>query len=201
MSKEHEKKIVYDVKPLKTKKDIDDMRQVLLSQGADRLTTGRTGRRNLMLFDFGCKTGLRVSDIVKLKVKDVAGVSHLEIREKKTGKVSRAYINKYLAQELKEYIKFMGLTLDDYLFPSRKGSKPISTTQVYRFLTAAGHVLGRDDIGTHTMRKTFGYQYYKAGGRIEVLQKILNHASPAVTRRYIGIDQDEIDDSLENFNF
>ena len=54
-------------------------------------------------------------------------------------------------------------------------------------------------IGTHTLRKTFGYHHYKKFKDVALLQKIFNHSSPAITLRYIGIDQEEIDESYNNF--
>ncbi|MBP2057195.1 integrase [Lactobacillus colini] len=197
---QHKKKKIYQSSPLRTKKEIKDIRDVLKLQGSDLMTTGRISHRNLMLFNFGCATGLRASDIVKLKVKDIKGKENLAIRETKTGKISRAFINDALAKELNAYIKFMHLKSNDYLFPSSKHGYHVSTTQVYRFLQQAGHMLGRDDITTHTMRRTFGYQFYKQTHDIAMLQKILNHSSPAVTKRYIGIEQEEINNALRNFS-
>lgn len=49
------------------------------------------------------------------------------------------------------------------------------------------------------MRKTFGYHYYKRFKDVATLQEILNHAAPSITKRYIGITQDEINESLEGF--
>ena len=54
-------------------------------------------------------------------------------------------------------------------------------------------------VGTHTLRKTFGYHHYQKFKDVAVLQKIFNHYSPQVTLRYIGIDQDIIDESYNNF--
>ncbi|MFM9597243.1 hypothetical protein ACKI1O_48815, partial [Streptomyces scabiei] len=68
---EHQRKAIYNVKPIKTKKDLDDFRGALLVDNLDSLSGNRSGKRNLMLFDFGVNTGLRVSDIVRLKVKQV----------------------------------------------------------------------------------------------------------------------------------
>ncbi|MBR9930126.1 tyrosine-type recombinase/integrase [Enterococcus sp. 079] len=59
--------------------------------------------------------------------------------------------------------------------------------------------LGRDDIGTHTLRKTFGYHYYKKTRDIATLMFIFNHSSQAITKRYIGITEDEIGASLRGF--
>lgn len=50
----------------------------------------------------------------------------------------------------------------------------------------------KTDIGTHTMRKTFGYHYYKRIKDIATLQQIFNHSVPSITKRYIGITQDEL---------
>ena len=53
--------------------------------------------------------------------------------------------------------------------------------------------------GTHTMRKTFGYHHYKKFKDIAMLQKIFNHCSPEVTLRYIGIEQEQIEESYTQF--
>ena len=54
-------------------------------------------------------------------------------------------------------------------------------------------------IGTHTLRKTFGYHHYQQFKDVVILQKIFNHSSPSITLRYIGIEQDEIFESYQNF--
>jgi integrase len=56
-----------------------------------------------------------------------------------------------------------------------------------------------DGIGTHTMRKTFGYWYYKQTKDVAKLQIILNHSHPRITLKYIGITDEEIEDSLNDF--
>lgn len=77
------------------------------------------------------------------------------------------------------------------LFPSRKGDKPISKIQAYRQLQKAGGFAGVESLGTHTMRKTFGYWFYKQTKNIAMLQEILNHSTPQLTLRYIGINKKE----------
>ena len=64
----------------------------------------------------------------------------------------------------------------------------------------AAVALGRDDIGTHTMRKTFGYHHYKRNKDVATLQMLFNHSASSITLKYIGITDDEIDKSLENFS-
>src|SRR5699024_12372244 len=87
----------------------------------------------------------------------------------------------------------------DFLFPSQKGTEAISTTQVYRVLTDAADLLGREDIGTHTMRKTFGYHHYKQFKDVAMLQEIFHHAAANITKRYSGIRQDDIQASRADF--
>lgn len=183
---------IKNVQPLKTPAEIDDMKWALEKYCSSR---------DKFMFVFGINTGLRVSDIVKLKVKDVRGKTHLMIKETKTKKTKRFSLSPNLRKEIDAYTRLM--QDGDWLFPSRnkngKGSGHISTTQAYRVLTKAGDMLGRDDIGTHTMRKTFGYAYYRKTKDIAFLQDIFNHSSPNITKRYIGITQEEIDKTLEDF--
>lgn len=118
------------------------------------------------------------------------------IREGKTHKKRDINI-RMLRKEVQAFTE--GQDPTSYLFPSQKGTGPITTTQVYRILDNAADLLGRDDIGTHTMRKTFGYHHYKQFKDVAILQEIFNHAAPMITKRYIGIRQDEINHSLEHF--
>jgi len=89
---------------------------------------------------------------------------------------------------------------DDFLFRSREGkNKPISRVRAYQLLSDVAKKVGLEEIGTHTLRKTFGYWHYKQHKDIALLQELFNHSAPSVTLRYIGINQDAMDQSLENF--
>ena len=153
--------------------------------------------RDRFLFVLGINTALRISDLLKLKVEDVRG-THLDIKETKTGKIKKHFINPTLQDEIERYTENM--KEHDYLFPSRKGTKPISRIQAYRILNETAKSLGIDEIGTHTMRKTFGYHYYQKTKDIATLQQLLNHSAPSVTMRYIGLHQDAMDKALEDFS-
>ena len=63
---------------------------------------------------------------------------------------------------------------DDYLFPSRKGDKPITRVQAYRILNDVAEKLGIEEVGTHTLRKTFGYWHYQQYKDVAILQDIFN---------------------------
>lgn len=150
-----------------------------------------------MLFIIGIKTGLRISDILKLKVSDVKG-THISIREKKTGKQQLIRITPSLKRELNRYIE--GKSDDEYLFKSRKGrNKPIGRSMAYKILRKTAEHFHLDEIGTHTLRKTFGYHFYQQTRDVAMLQEIFNHSSPAITLKYIGVNQDSMDRAMTKF--
>lgn len=187
---------MYHVEPLRTAEDIEEMKLAIKRGNKGTPKRPELAARDQLIFLLGINTGLRVNDLVRLKVMDVKNQDILTIREGKTHK--RREINVGMLQaEIQRYIA--DKQPNDYLFTSQKGSKAISTTQVYRILTDAADYLGRNDVGTHTMRKTFGYHHYKQFKDVAILQEIFNHAAPSITKRYIGIRQDEINASLNKF--
>ena len=156
-------------------------------------------QRDYFLFFMGINTGLRISDLLPLKVKDVKNKTHITITEEKTGKVKRFPLYK-IQEEIAAYIK--GMRDNSYLFPSREknnGVRPISRHQAWKILNDVGKTLGMDSIGTHTLRKTFGYHFYQKYKDLALLQELFNHSAPSVTLRYIGINQDMIDDAMREF--
>ncbi len=175
------------VEPIREKQKLEEVKAVL----------EKSGKRNLLLFVFGINIGLRISDILPLKIKDVKNKTHIEIFEKKTGKRKKFPLNKKLKSMIKSFIS--GKSGEDYLFEGRLG-RPLSRFQAYNIIKNAAKQAGVDDkIGTHSLRKTFGYHHYKKFKDIAMLQMILNHSSPVVTLKYIGINQDIIDKSYKNF--
>lgn len=72
---------------------------------------------------------------------------------------------------------------------------------VYKSIRAAGKKAGVDNLGTHTMRKTFGYHYYKQYGDIETIRQIFNHSTSKMTTHYIGIIQDHINSAMREFEY
>lgn len=156
------------------------------------MASPKTAERNVLLFKIGISTGLRVGDIVKIRIEDVKGRSTFHVQEGKTRKVREVYLDDIM-RSIADYLE--GMPEEGYLFPSAKGGH-ITTTQAYRVLAKAADLLGWDYIGTHTMRKTFGYHYYKKTNDIVTLSEILNHSSQQITRRYIGIREEEIRESI-----
>lgn len=153
-----------------------------------------------MMFVIGLNTGLRISDILNLRVSDIRDKTHVTIIENKTGKRKRFLINDYLKNEIESYVSNNGLSNDSYMIASRKGeNRPISRVQAYRVLQAVAATLSMKEIGTHTMRKTFGYWHYKQHKDVAILQDIFNHSAPSITLKYIGINDDMKDDTLKEF--
>lgn len=175
------------VQPIRDVAKIAAMKEVLMQQHY----------RNYFLFVLGINTGLRISDLLALKVGDVKGKSHIVITEQKTGKLKRFKINNELQQHISKF------TIDKdraaFLFQSRRGQDRIHRVQAWKILNAAAQEVGLEEIGTHTLRKTFGYHFYQQYKDVAVLQQIFNHSSPAVTMRYIGITQDLIDEKVDGF--
>lgn len=177
-----------EVQPIRDKAKIEAMKTELLKRGY----------RDYLLFVVGINTGLRISDILNLRVKDVRGKSHISLMEQKTGKAKRFMVNEQLRAELDRFIAGMGE--EEYLFQSRKGNnRPLTRVQAYRILNDAAAKIGLEEIGTHTLRKTFGYWHYKQYKDVALLQNLFNHSAPSVTKRYIGLTQDELDETMKEF--
>lgn len=156
------------------------------------------GRRVCLMFALGIYTGLRISDIVGLQVRHVSG-QYINLVEQKTGKETEIAINENLAAILDERLAGMGP--DEWLFPSQKRG-PGGQVRHISTRTAADdmHWIARRygiefPFACHSMRKTYGYWYYKdSGGDIEGLRQYFNHSDINITKRYIGVDRDEVNE-------
>jgi len=179
--------MTYNVQPLRTETEIDDFLFCL--------RRNKNAHRDVFLFTLGINTGLRMSDLVKLRKKDIIHSKNPTIVEQKTGKKRTLYLSS-LQELIKNYTK--NLTEDDYLFPNGKGGH-LAVNTVYQMFQKVSTHLGRKDIGTHTLRKTFGYHYYQQTHDIAILMEIFGHSSEKITKRYIGINDDEISKTLLNF--
>lgn len=176
------------VEPIRDVEKIEEMRTYLKKEN----------ERDHLLFVFGIYSALRISDILPLQKKDIMG-KRLIITEKKTANTKEILISPKLRRELRPYIA--DLDDEDYLFKSRKGgNSPITRTTAYRILRGAAEACGLKRIGTHSMRKTFGYHFYHSTKNIALLQELYGHSSEAITLRYIGINQDILDKAIRDFD-
>jgi integrase len=181
------------VQPIRDKLKIDAMKKILYGSNF----------RDYVFFTLGINSGLRISDLLSLKFNDILIdkniVKEITLKEKKTGKTKTFSLSDKTRKIIKEYISTIDeYNLDEPLFFSRKkkdGQRiPITRQHAHKILSDTANLVGIDDnIGTHSLRKTFGYHAYKKGFDLSHLQKIFNHATPRQTLDYIGITKDEID--------
>lgn len=174
------------VDPIKDVDKINEMKQVLRNHS----------QRDLILFVLGINTGIRVSDLLSLKVGDLWDgrefTEFLYIHDEKTGAQRAFYINDSVKKELTIYLEKGHFRVNEYLFKSKKNDQPITRQQAYRIINQAAKEVGiPGKIGTHTLRKTFGYHAYRKGIAISILKSIYNHQTPTETLRYIGINKKE----------
>jgi len=166
----------------------------------------KTSPRDYLLFVLGINNGLRIGDLLKIKVSDVNGLEvgqTVSIIEQKTGKSNILMINKAVYEALSLYFDSVPLSEDDYLFKSRNksvngGSKPITRETVAKMVKGWTKDI-QGNYSTHSLRKTWGYiQRTKFGVSFEIICRRFNHSSPRITMAYLGIKDSEINNVLLN---
>ena len=185
-----------EVDAIRGKEEIEKMKEFFRQRGAEYE----------LLFIIGINTALRIGDLLSLSVGNVMDengniVRVVILKEKKTGKTKRCPVNESIRKALAGYFSDTGGRVPtDPLFISRKGGA-LSRSQVWRVMKAAGKSVGLTNIGTHSLRKTFGYHVYKkSDSDIGLVQKLLNHSVSGATLRYIGVDREKMDDICLELN-
>jgi len=163
------------------------------------------GRIYADIWKVGVNTALRISDLLSLTMDNVRALNTeqpaLNVIEQKTGKHRKIVINQtalnIMQRRLSDNPDHVWLFQIDAVNRDRRAPpKPINRRSVSRVFEQVGQrVAPKVALGTHSMRKTRGYAMHKAGRSIESIAKVLNHSSPAVTMRYIGLVQQDIDES------
>lgn len=178
------------VEPIINMKDIKSIKKLLVDRPRDRL-----------LFVLGINSGLRVQDLLALKISDVRTCSigdRVSIKEKKTGKENVFIMNKEIKTALDDYLRCAKRQDDHYLFKSRKGQNyPLTTYAVTMMVQRwCDEINLKINAGAHTLRKTWCYQQRQMGSSWELLAKRLNHSTPSITRRYLGVQEEEVEEIL-----
>ena len=183
-----------EVEPIRNEKDIKAILQLLSGNS-----------RDLLLFTMGINNGIRAGDLLNIKVGDVrylkSGQVH-QIIESKTKKKNIVVINKSVRKALDNYLAQDEIKEDqDYLFKSQKGdNSPLSVQAVHALIKMWTRAINlRGNFGTHTLRKTWGYQQrVKFGVGFDLISKRFNHSDPKTTMVYLGIEDKEVHSILMN---
>lgn len=180
-------------KPIKSIKDVQKFKNYYLKRGE---------YRNYLLVSVCLNSALRVSDILLLKwdkvydFKTDSFKTHMSVKEKKTGKLATILINSAMKKAFELYIEKGGKpTKNGYIFTNRKNNQ-ITRMQAYRIIKTGGNSVGLE-ISCHSLRKTFGYHAWKKGVPPVMLMKIYNHSAFEITKRYLGIEQEDKDEVYE----
>ncbi|MCI8894946.1 MAG: tyrosine-type recombinase/integrase [Lachnospiraceae bacterium] len=182
--------------PIRDAKDLERFKQFYRKE--------EPNLRNDLLLTLGLNTALRVSDLLELRWRQVYDFEkgafrvHIALVEQKTGKHTQIFINESILKALivnKEALEQKApVSLEQYLFRSQKGSR-LSRVQAWRIIRKAAESCNISGvISPHSLRKTFGYYACKQGVRPALLMELFNHSSFEVTKRYLGIDQEDKDE-------
>ena len=166
----------------------------------------KANNRNYILIIIGLNSALRISDILHLTYGDVFDYekknwkTHIVVKEQKTGKINRIYMNREIRETLELYSDYAFHAPKDWLFKSQMSKEqPLSRYQAFRIIKEAAAYAGLDAaISCHSLRKTFGYYAWKQGTPPALLMDIYNHSSYRITKRYLCIDQDDKDEVFEH---
>lgn len=176
--------------------------------------------RNYLYVVMGLNLGLRGSDMVRLAWSDIMhsdgtfkAREECFVKEQKTGKTRYLVLREDVRRAACEYLEQTGIhpdfgdadNPDHYIFKKLRrnahydGRPYISRASMGDCFKEAARAVGIPyRVNTHSLRKTFGYRFFKATGDITALQRIFNHATPAITLRYIGILDEDIARSINS---
>ena len=158
-----------------------------------------------LLIALGCFTGLRISDILALTWEQILNTEEFTITEKKTGKRRTLRLNPQLQKHIQECHEHIHPLKDtSYILVSQKGTVfTIQRINVILKEIKKKYRLKVKNFSCHSLRKTFGRQVYNMNSEnselaLVKLMELFNHSSIAITKRYLGLRQEEI---LETYDF
>ena len=161
-----------------------------------------------LLIAIGCFTGLRISDILSLRWKQILNVSEFTITEKKTGKRRTIRLNPELQKHIEDcFIHIQPLGIESPILVSQKGTT-FSVQRINSILKdlKKKYRLKINHFSCHSLRKTFGRQVYNMNSEsaelaLVKLMELFNHSSVSITKRYLGLRQEEILETYDSLTF
>ena len=162
--------------------------------------------RNHVLVNLGVHTALRISDILKLGTNDVYDFKRrkvketISVKEKKTGKTKLVALHPNAIKALYSYLHLA--TPNMPLIMNKSTLAPISRQHAHRIVSEAAKAVNiPHKVSCHSLRKTFGYHSWQKGTSPVVLMAIYNHSSYNVTRKYLGVEQDDQNEAYRSLRF
>ena len=155
----------------------------------------RANERVAMALVHEANIGIRISDIVKLKLSDIVkdvNRYRLDITEQKTKKTRTFTVPFQIYQYIENYCLRNGIAENQIILNKTERA-------VQKQLKIVCDYLNYDGISTHSFRKFFATEIYKNNNyNIALVQQLLQHSSTAITQRYIGIQQKELEQAIES---
>lgn len=176
--------------PIRNKQELRALAEYFRSRGEFR---------NYALIVLGVYTALRIGDLLELRWEDVYSRqrqqfrTHISLTEQKTGKHKEIALNEQAIEALRIYFPYRK---GSYIFASRNNTdRPITRTQAWRIVRDSAAAVGvTGHISCHSLRKTWGYHAWNSGKVSPVvIMDIYNHSNYEVTKRYLGVAQDDLD--------
>lgn len=161
-----------------------------------------------LLISVGCFWGLRISDILSLRWKDILNVDEFTIIEHKTGKQRTIRINLQLKRHITDcYKQINPIGINAPILVSQKGTTyTIQRINIILKEIKASYKLSIKNFSCHSLRKTFGRQVYNQNSdnaelALVKLMELFNHSNVAITKRYLGLRQEELLNTYDCLTF
>jgi len=152
------------------------------------------------IWKIGCNLSLRISDLLSLEYSQIDyDKREIQLTEQKTGKAKHLRLNDSALSVIKK--RQNEFPEDRYLFQVRSNratNQPISRISVSRVFKQVGKMVGLD-INTHSMRKSRGKAMFDDNVPVAVIAKVLNHSSEAATLRYLGITEEQVLQTYDDY--
>ena len=161
-----------------------------------------------LLIAIGCFTGLRISDILSLRWKQILDTDEFTVIEKKTGKQRTIRLNPQLQEHIKEcYKNIKPVGINAPILVSQKGTVfSVQRINIILKEVKSKYRLKIKNFSCHSLRKTFGRQVYNMNNdnselALIKLMELFNHSSVAITKRYLGLRQEELLNTYDCLSF